>query len=120
MTSFWRGGNRHPRGETVSILPYIPGARDAHGNATAGFGVPVPYDGCAVAPINSTEPNEPGRNAVITGYTVYGPTGMVITPRDHAVIRGIEYQIDGEPGVWKNPYTGESPGNQFAVKRIEG
>lgn len=70
------------------------------------------------APNNPTEPVEVGRNAVITGGTVYVRTAAVpdVVSTDRAVIRGVELEIDGEIGVWRR---NSGFGIQFAVKKVK-
>lgn len=67
-------------------------------------------------PNNPAEPVEVGRNAVITGGTVY-VRGLTSRPdiraTDHCVVRGVEYLIDGEIGAWLRS---DSWAIQFAVK----
>lgn len=55
------------------------------------------------APSNPSEALEVGKNTVITGGTVYARDLSVrpdITSEDRASVRGVEYEIDGEIGVW--------------------
>lgn len=88
------------------------------------YGDPVPgvfVDHLALvgkfAPSNPSEPIEVGRNTVITGGTVYVRVSTVpdVVASDHAVIRGVEYEIDGEIGVWRRA---SGFGVQFAVRRV--
>lgn len=93
------------------------------GSATDDYGDPIPgvfakhltLSG-KFAPNNPAEPVEVGRNAVITGGTVYVrdlPSVPDIRPTDRARVRGVEYEIDGEVGVWRRS---ASFAIQFAVK----
>lgn len=94
------------------------------GSATDEYGDPIPGEYAnhlalagRFAPNNPAEPVEVGRNAVITGGTVYvrdlaSPPDVL--PTDRAVIRGVTYEIDGEIGVWRRN-TGFAV--QFAVKK---
>ncbi len=72
------------------------------------------------APNNPSEPVEVGRNAVITGGTVY-VRGLAskpdVTSEDRAKIRGVELEIDGEIGAWLRADTWAV---QFAVKAVTG
>lgn len=71
------------------------------------------------APSNPSEPLEVGRNTVITGGKVYIrdlPTRPDITADDRAVIRGVEYAIDGEAGAWLRQ---ETWAIEFAVKAVK-
>lgn len=91
--------------------------------ATDEYGDPIPgtfSDHVALAgkfaPKNPSEPVEVGRNAVLTGGTVYvrdlaAPPD--VKPTDRARVRGVDYEIDGEIGVWQRS---ASWAVQFAVK----
>lgn len=72
------------------------------------------------APNNPAEPVEVGRNAVITGGTVY-VRGLSAVPdvraTDRALVRGALFDIDGEVGVWRRS---SDWGVQFAVKAVAG
>lgn len=70
------------------------------------------------APNNPAEPVEVGRNAVITGGTVYLRDLSVapdIASSDRARVRGVEYEIDGEVGLWRR---NSGFAVQFAVKKV--
>lgn len=87
------------------------------------FGPPrrLPVRWCGVAPRMSQEPLEVGRQAVFTGLTVYMPPGTVVFASDELEIRGeAGWQVDGDPGDWRNPFTGRAHGVEVHVKRKEG
>lgn len=94
--------------------------------ATDVYGDPIPgefADHLAVAgkfaPTNPSEPIEVGRNAVITGGTVYVrdlASRPDVLPTDRAKIRDVEYEIDGEVGAWLRADTWAV---QFAVKAVK-
>ena len=68
------------------------------------------------APSNPSEALEVGKNTVITGGTVYArdlPVRPDITSDDRASVRGVEYEIDGEIGMWLRQDTW---GIQFAIR----
>lgn len=108
-------------GETVSIVHETPGGTDAYGDpiaSTTTTTTAVP--GCAFAPRASTEPTERGRQGVIIGGTIYLPAGTTIAHEDQVIVRGVTYDVEGEPGEWVSPFTGWAPGVEVAVKRAEG
>lgn len=107
--------------ETVTILRRQQTGTDRYGKAVYGW--PEPGEDVQVlgfAPEPSQEPNEVGRRAVITNWTLYLPTGVSLGPFDRVRARGITYEVDGDVGDWRNPYTGSRPGLQVALKRVEG
>lgn len=74
-----------------------------------------------VAPSHPGEPVEVGRQALITGYTIYvrchTPTGILAT--DVVEVRGVKCPVDGIVGEWRNSH-GQHKGDQFAVKVVNG
>jgi len=110
-----------PYGETVTILERVQTGVDRYGKPVYEWPEPgVEVAGCAVAPRMSEEPAEVNRNRVITGLTVYLPPGTQITPHDRLVVRGVTYEVVGEPGDWRSPYSGVARGIEVAIQRIEG
>ena len=77
-------------------------------------------DGCALAPRMDGENHDLGRRGVIIGWTLYTPPGADILPQDRIRARGADHDVDGMPGTWTNPYTGNTPGIEIALRRIEG
>ncbi len=104
--------------ETVTILRYTEGT-DAYGDPIPGEYLPHLTVDAKVAPNNPAEPVEVGRNAVITGGTVYirNPEVLDITSEDRVRVRGADFEINGEVGVWRR--SGEF-GHQFAYQKIRG
>ena len=102
--------------ETIQILRATT-TTDSYGDPVpGGFTDHIKLVG-KFAPSNPAEPVEVGRNAVITGGTVYARTDSVpdILASDRASIRGVEYLIDGEVGIWNRP---SGIGVQFGVKAV--
>lgn len=88
---------------------------DELGNSTT-VTVESQWGPCGVAPRYALESTDSRTPAVIVGKTVYGPT-VAIDSDDTLVIDGVEYQVDGLPGVWRNPFTGWDAGIEVPVKR---
>ncbi len=109
----------YPYGETVTVVPYLPGVEDAHGNVSDTWGAGVDWPGCAVDS-QSSEPVEPGRDAVVDVGKVYGPYDMQVNPHDRVLIRGSTWEVVGE--VWReqNPFTGQRPGCWFGIRKVVG
>lgn len=76
-------------------------------------------DGCAFAPGGTSEDHD-GRDAVIQGPTLYAPEGADITAADRVVIRGTAYEVDGEPGVWIDPYSRRTAGVEVPLRVVTG
>ena len=108
-------------GETVVIVRAgAPTGVDRYNNPVPGADVRTDVLHCAVAPATSTEPLEVGRAAVITGQAVYMPPGVDVRPSDRVEIRGVAWQVDGDPAVWVDPFNGRAKGVVVLVKRKDG
>lgn len=107
-------------GETITVVRPAT-TTDRYGNAISDWtsATRTDIDGCAVAPRSSSEDNI-GRQAVIVGLTVYAPAGADIRPTDRLEVRGDDYEVDGDVGDWRNPFTGSRPGLEVPVKRVAG
>ena len=103
-----------PHGTMVTILSTVT-TRDKYGNETAEV-TEVPWGPVAVAPRTASESVDPHSPAVIVGLTLYGPP-VTIDPDDQVRIGGVVYNVDGEPGDWRSPFTGWHPGIEVAVVR---
>ncbi|MEU1761675.1 hypothetical protein [Micromonospora sp. NPDC005652] len=74
--------------------------------------------GWAFAPRGGDEQQAPGIPAVIVGLTGYGPPDADITPTDRMEVRGQVYEVVGEVGLWRSPFTGWRPGLEVALRRV--
>ena len=110
---------RHPHGQTVRAIPGPPGV-DKYGDPLPITRVPFDVPGCAVAPRYSTEPTVRGRQGVIVGLTIYPPADSGFLYTDQVEVRGVLYDIEGDPAEWENPFTGDTPGDEIALKRAVG
>jgi hypothetical protein len=77
-------------------------------------------EGCAVAPRDAEEDRTNGRQAVIVGFNIYAPPGADIRPTDRVVARGETHEIDGDPGVWVDPFSQTEKGVEIRTRRVEG
>lgn len=74
----------------------------------------------AAEPRPSSEPVQDARNSVVSGFTLYMTTGVDLTPVDRVRVRGVVYDIDGDVGDWRSPYSGSRPGLVVQTKRVAG
>lgn len=112
-----------PYGETVTVL-------------TAGFDED-PYSGdleqswewspsevevanVGVASGGSTEPLEAGRNAVDSDFDLFFPADAEVSSDNRVVVRGLTCDVVGRPFLWRNPFTGWTPGLVVNAKIREG
>lgn len=110
---------------TVTIVRPIPsGATNRYGDALPGGHASSPQritvDGCAVAPRASNDVNEPGRQGVIVGLSLYAPPGTEIRHGDQVEIDDVLYDVDGNAGVWTSPFTTVASGVEVALRRVGG
>ncbi|MGW9637439.1 hypothetical protein [Nocardiopsis alba] len=103
----------------MTFLRETPGGTDEMGLPTPGTIVETPVEGCAIWPRTSSE-QEQARSQVIVGLTVFIPPGVDVPAADRARVRGVVYEVDGEPGFYRSPLTGHASGTEVALKRVTG
>lgn len=105
---------------TLGIKRYQEGAEDAHGNPVESWGSVEDVAVYAVAPSFSNEPDQSGRDSVITGLSILAPLSVVIGAKDRAVWKSDEYTIEGELADWTYGPFSFKPGVQFSLKKVNG
>ena len=114
-----------PHGETVIILrPGAPTGRDEYGVETVGPPEEIPVPGCGIAPRdgNGAGGNEQtqARDTVIIGLTLYAPAGTDLRPTDKVRVAGVLYEVDGQAGAFRSPFTGSAGPVVAALERVTG
>ena len=107
-------------GEVVQRLPYLRTDTNGHGREKFVLGDPVRVVALAFAPEQSNEPRDEGGSRVVTPATLYLPYSQETDPRDAWVVRGRRYVADGEAAQWRSPFTGRTPGQVVALRRVLG
>lgn len=109
-------------GETVVRVRRTPGGWDEYGDPIPGTESRDDIDGVAVTFRRAVtgDVNDRGREGVIVGLTLYLPAGVDVLHTDQFEVRGALYDVDGEPAVWRSPFTGWRPGVEVALRRAEG
>lgn len=111
--SFIRGG------ETILIKRRSQLATDDFGNPTYTESTIVIKD--ALIGIGGTsEPVDASRDAQDASVTVYLPAGTIIEDGDVFVIRGSQWQRDGDAQNWVSPFPGEMGGVVVPLRRRRG
>ncbi|UEJ84009.1 hypothetical protein Bra3105_06765 [Brachybacterium halotolerans subsp. kimchii] len=90
----------------LAIRRRLEGAKDIYNNPKKAHGEPEAWPVYAVSPRSSTEPQEPNRDLVITGITVFAPVGGP-TPGPHDLVDYGDdtWQVTGKVGTWdENPH----------------
>lgn len=108
-------------GETIAVIRSgEPVGTDRYGNPIPGPTTGHQVHGCAIEPVGSQEPVEVGRQAIHTRLTVYAPAGADVQAGDQLDVRGRRYDVDGNPGLWRNPYTGRRAGIEIHCVQVRG
>lgn len=106
-------------GEPVDVLDRVVTGQDDFGKdvyTTTETTIP----NCAFAPQGSLERVQ-GQNLITTTPTVYLPDGATVPSATARVrVRGRLYDIDGEPQVFVNPFSGSTPGAVLRLKAVTG
>lgn len=97
------------RGETVIVLTGTPVTDPYSGEETGTDWDDTPpsevsVDNVLCEPRPSGEPVQDARNSVTSGWTLYvrkRPVMPVITPTNRVRVRGLDYDILGEPSDWR-------------------
>lgn len=113
----------------VTLVIVRPMGRDRYGDPIDGE-ARFEVHGCAVAPrvggpgTASADLEARGREGVREGLTAYLPIGPDGPPdvrhTDLVEFDGKLWEIDGEPSVWRSPFTGWPAGVEVALTRGEG
>ena len=97
-----------------------PGGTDKYGDPIVGTQDRTPIEGASVAPRESSESDDRGRVGVIVGLTLIAPYDTDLAFTDQVEVDGVLYDIEGEPGWWRNHFTGWEAGLTAALRRAEG
>lgn len=105
--------------ETLTITRSTSGGTDMFGDPLPGGTTSHDSEGWSLQPRESTELTD-ARDTVIIGLTGFGPAGADIKATDNDVRHeGVRYQVDGEPGRWRD-VNGVERFVQVALKRVQG
>lgn len=97
-----------------------PGGVDEYGDPIEGTVTRQVLDGAFTAPRESDEITNRGRAGVIVGLTLFAPYSTDLRHTDQVEVDGELFEIEGEPGRWRNPMTGREAGIQVALRRAQG
>lgn len=90
-------------GETVQVLTAGTTTDPYSTDPVADWTTPTEVDvaGVLCEPRPSSEPVQDARNAVVSGWTLYFPTGAAIVPQNRVRVRGVVHDVLGEPADWR-------------------
>lgn len=97
-----------------------PGGTDEYGDPVASTTSRTTLAEAFVAPRETSEIVNRGRAGVIVGLTLFAPYDTDLVYTDQIEVDGVLYDIEGEPGRWRNPHTDWEAGIQAALVRASG
>lgn len=110
-------------GETVTVLtagsvfdPYSGESTPSWDESPTGVEVP----GVGVAQGGSIESPEVARESVESDFDLIFPPDAVVAAANRVVVRGLVCEVAGRPFLWRNPFTGWTPGLVVRAKIKEG
>ena len=113
-----------PHGETVTVQTAGTVTDPYSGQPVPSWDVPlaaeVPVENVGVADGGSLEPLQDARNAVVSDYDLLFPPTAVVTSSNRVVVRGEVCEVVGRPFLWRNPFTGWTPGLVVQATLSEG
>jgi hypothetical protein len=107
-----------PFGETVTLHTRTVTGQDADNNDVYGD-VPTTVKNVPVWPRSAVELVQ-GQDTLITGLSVLLPAGTSVKGVDKVTVYGKDYDIDGEPGLYRSPFTNLQPGVLVNLTRATG
>ena len=104
--------------ETVTLLMRVVLEQDDLGNDVFSTVERAVRD-CAVWPTGTSEKVQ-AQDIVTAGWTVLMPSGTAIAATDQVRVRGVVFDVDGEPFDWVSPITGHTGGVQVQLRKVTG
>ena len=75
--------------------------------------------GCLIEPRMEGENAEQGRQGRVIGWNVYAPDGVDVEATDRLRVRGIDYDVDGQPEDWSGGWEWK-PGTVIKTRSARG
>lgn len=107
--------NAFAAGETITVYRVT---ENQYGDKTLGVSHDV--DGCAIWPTTGKETITGGEDTVVFGLTILAPTDCDVLSSDRILVRGITYDVNGEPALHRSPLTGKSSGIEIQLTAATG
>lgn len=106
-----------PFGQPITLVIRTKGEPDSFGNDT--WTTTTTTVAGAFNPGASAELVQ-GQDILTVQPTVYLPPGTVVGAIDAVQVGGEQYEVDGSPNTWTNPFTGWQAGVEVKLKRVTG
>ena len=108
-------------GEPVTRRRQQQTGTDRYGNPVYGDVDTVLEERAGFDPGGSREPVEVGRTQTVTTPKLYFRRQFPdLTPSDKVIVRGVIFDIQGDPADWRSPYGSDVGGLVVELKRAEG
>lgn len=112
------------RGETVTRLRATAASDRYSGTDTStrtwSTATSLAIPGWGVSQDATGEPQEAGRDAVVSDFTLYRQEPADVTAQDRLIVRGLTCEVVGRPFSWTSPLTGWAAGFVVKVNVVEG
>lgn len=101
---------------TIAVLSVT---RNQHGDRVTSPAGSIP--GCSFAPGGSSEDTDNRAQTIETATVYCGPTSVVVTSQ-HKIRTpdNREWDVDGDPQWWSNPYASAREGGVIQLRRVKG
>lgn len=111
-----------PHGETVVVLTAKTKTDPYSGETMPDWSNPTQTSvpGVGVASGGSLEINTSGDNITDSDFDLIFPPDAVVTAENRVIVRGLTCNINGRPFLWRNPFTGWTPGLVVKAQIREG
>lgn len=106
-------------GETVLLKRAGDSYQDRYGNTRRRF-TDTPVAGCAVRPLGSSEQVSNTNDRVSINIEVVMPPGTAVSATDRMVVRGLLFDVNGEPTAIQDNLTGADVGVRVIGLRQTG
>jgi hypothetical protein len=111
--------------QTINVIKPTVSAPDRYGDVTVDWSNPtrLPIDHVMVQPSVQSEPQEPGRNAVVTGWHIISQPGrpFPVDAQDRIELYGgLVCEVTGEVAAWPDPITGKVDHYEVDIQRVAG
>ena len=107
-------------GETVTHSKWLRDERNAHGQLRPVFADPVEVEGVGIDVPSADEPRDGTSGRHVVDLVLFLPAGSTVDRRDKFVVRGSDYQVEGEAPPIPNFFTGAIFRTEVKVRRVTG
>ena len=105
---------------TVGVRAYVEGAEDPRGNPEDTWADAVAQPVYGWAPAGTSEPFDPGRDAVTWDLDLLVPPEFTVGRKDRIVVAGEEFEVEGGLQDYNHGPFGFRPGAVVRLRRTEG